>query len=153
MSVDDYKQQSTLVYNRMVESIRFCATAQSEYGKWLVNTLWLMHSGALVGLLFRSPGGRPEYLGSLWWFVIGIALAFGAGFAAWWNFTFATDLYSKWAKVSMLTNPADQPTEDPVQSLKIKITMWIAVVAGVLSLCCLLGGAAAVYCNWPSSPK
>jgi hypothetical protein len=148
MSAEDYKQQASLIYDRMIESLRFCATAQADYGKWLINTLWLMHSGAIVGLLFRSGGGRPDYLGSLWWFVFGIAFAFAAGFAAWWNFTFAVQQYEKWANPGVLSDPANWPKLDLTMSLKIRLSMWVAIGFGVLSLACLIGGATFVYCNW-----
>lgn len=143
---DTYKEHAKEIYERMVEASRFSAEKQADYGKWLVNTLWLMHSGAIAGLLFKaSATSPPPFLGALWWFVSGIALAFAAGFAAWWNFTFAYKQYERWADPSMLNDASKWPKDtDP----RITATMWVAVTCGVISVFCLLAGAAAVYCSW-----
>src|SRR6266436_6113441 len=76
---------------------------QSDYGKWLVSTLFLMHGSAIAGLIFKTGGtAAPPYLFATFWFVAGIVFALGAGFAAWWNFTFAMQIYAAWAQPQML---------------------------------------------------
>lgn len=146
--MDDYAKHSEAVYKDLKEGERLAKASQVEYGKWLVNTLWLMHSGSIVGLLFRTPigAGAPPYLGALWWFVAGIVFAFGAGFAAWWNFTFAANTYSTWADYRMLTSPEHWPKA--AQPRALQVTMWIAIACGVASVACLLGGAGTVWATW-----
>lgn len=104
MSLDPeiYNRQAEAAYQIGFELLKSARAAQIEYGRWLVNTLWLMHSGAIVGLVFKAHGGEhpPSYSGALFWFVAGIVSAFIAAFAAWWNFTFAAVLFHSWADVT-----------------------------------------------------
>ena len=145
---DPYRRSAEVVFHDLKEGQRVARTAQAEYGKWLINTLWLMHSGSIVGLLFKAHAGQspPPYFSALWWFVAGIVLAFGAGFSAWWNFTFAAAQYEKWADHRMLNDQKYWPKE--TGSSRSSITLWIAVAFGVLSVGCLLGGAWAVSSSW-----
>jgi hypothetical protein len=146
-----YREQAKLFYNQAVDRAKLSATIQADYGKWLVNTLWLMHSGAIVGLLFRATTtGRPPYFSELWWFIFGVAFAFGAGFASWWNFTFAVNQYDQWASPAILTDRTKWPITAAFK-WKIRVTMWVAIVCGLLSMGCLILGALAVYRAWPVS--
>ena len=144
---DKYKRAAELVYEHNTEMHEFCIERQAEYGKWLTSSLFIMHGAAISGLLFKAPHGAPPvYLFAVWWFVIGLVLALASGFSAWWNFTFLADQYNRWADHRMLTDRARWP--EPVPSRAIDATLWIAVVTGVLSVGCLLGGAASVACSW-----
>ncbi len=106
-----------------------------------------LHGAAIGGLLFKSSGAAPPpYLHALWWFVAGIVLALIAGFSAWWNFTFAAEHYNRWADVRMLSDRSYWPKPD--HGCAVEVTKWIAIVAGVLSVSCIVGGAAQVACSW-----
>lgn len=147
-SESSYERQAEVVFNDLKETQRSARASQIEYGKWLVNTLWLMHSGSIVGLLFKAHvgGTPPPYLGAIWWFVAGIVFAFGAGFSAWWNFTFSTLYFHKLADYRMLSAREFWPK--PERSRHMLATMWVAIACGVLSLVCLLGGTWAVWHSW-----
>jgi hypothetical protein len=149
MSEDaDYRKTAELMYARMINAGQRAYAMQAEYGKWLINTLWLMHSGAIVGLLFKATAGNvpPPYLSSVWWFIFGIVFAFGAGFAAWWNFTFAAVQCEKWANFRMFTDREHWPS-GPIDR-KLMVTLWVSVGCGFASIICLIGGAASVWCTW-----
>lgn len=145
---DVYSKQAEAAYQLSFELLKSARSAQIEYGRWLVNTLWLMHSGAIVGLLFKAHAGEhpPPYSGALFWFVAGIVSAFVAAFAAWWNFTFAAVLFQTWTDVRMLSDSNYWP--QPAKGKAMKATMWIAIAGGVGSLFCLVVGSVAVWRSW-----
>jgi preprotein translocase subunit SecE len=62
------------------------------------------------------------------------------------NFTFAARQYHQWADFRMLTDKTYWPQS--TQNGAVEATLWIAVVTGILSVVCLLGGAVAVLCTW-----
>ncbi len=143
-----YKKQAETAYQQNFELLKSARSAQIEYGRWLINTLWLMHSGAIVGLLFKAHSGEhpPAYASALFWFVVGIVAAFAAGFAAWWNFTFAAVLFQSWADVRMLNDPKYWPVQKSGKGMIV--TMWIAILGGLASVGCLVVGSIAVWRSW-----
>lgn len=143
---DDYKKQAEVAYQSYFELMKSARSAQVEYGRWLINTLWLMHSGAIVGLLAHAGQHPPTYSGALFWFVAGIVWAFVAAFAAWWNFTFAAVLFQSWADVRMLHNARHWPSKKPGTGMLV--TMWIALGGGIASIGCLVAGSIAVWRSW-----
>lgn len=144
---DAYRRAAEIVFVQFQKLNESSLKMQGEYGKWLVSSLLFLHGAAIGGLLFKWSGGSaPPYLYALWWFVFGIVFALATGFSAWGNFTFAADLYNRWADVRMLTNRDHWP--QPSTSCAIKATMWIAILTGVLSTICIVGGAAHVACTW-----
>lgn len=48
-----YKRQAEAAYQLGSELLKSARAAQIEYGRWLVNTLWLMPPGTLVGFPSR----------------------------------------------------------------------------------------------------
>jgi len=145
---ETYKKQAETAYQLNFELLKSARSAQIEYGRWLINTLWLMHSGAIVGLLFKAHTGEhpPAYSAALFWFVVGIVAAFASAFAAWWNFTFAAVLFQSWADVRMLHDPKYWHVQKPGKGMFV--TMWIAMIGGLASLGCLLVGSIAVWRSW-----
>lgn len=140
---ENYRRQEA-VFDRFRDLEKAFISTQAEYGKWLINTLWLLHSGSIVGLLFKHAGANPPpYLNALWWFVIGIILAFGSGFATWLNFTVAANVFGR-----VLSDPERVLKVDTRDSCRIKLTLWLAVASGILSVACLVIGALAVWCTW-----
>lgn len=59
-----YKRQAEAAYQLSSELLKSARAAQIEYGRWLVNTLWLMPPGTLVGLPFKAHAGEHPIL--LW---------------------------------------------------------------------------------------
>lgn len=144
---DNYRRSAEVVYDHNTKMHEFCIKMQADYGKWLISSLLFLHGAAIGGLLFKAVDKNPPpYLFAVWWFVIGTILALAAGFSAWWNFTFLAERYNKWADYRMLTDRAYWPESHSTHG--IDATLWIAVVTGVLSVACLLGGALSVACTW-----
>lgn len=142
------KKHAEAAYQLHVELMKSARSAQIEYGRWLINTLWLMHSGAIVGLLFKAHAGDhpPPYSGALFWFVAGIVSAFAAAFAAWWNFTFAAALFQRWTNIGMPHDPQYQSAE--MLGPRFQVTMWVAIVGGIMSLVFLVVGSVAIWLSW-----
>jgi hypothetical protein len=80
--------------------------------------------------------------------VAGIVLAFLAAFAAWWNFTLAANIFGKWADVKMLIDRNFWPQPDAVLARRMTATLYIAIVSGIASVSCLLGGSIAIWRTW-----
>jgi hypothetical protein len=142
-----YLRAAELVYARMERLYEIDLKMQGDYGKWLISSLLFLHSAAIGGLLFKASGvTAPPYLYALWWFVGGIIFALGAGFSAWWNYTFSMEVYAEAADVRMLTDQARWPKWEKIK--RIETTMRIAIGAGFISLFCLVCGAANVCYLW-----
>lgn len=66
-----YKRQAEAAYQLSSELLKSARAAQIEYGRGLVNTLWLMPPGTLVGLPFKAHAGEHphptlEHCSGLW---------------------------------------------------------------------------------------
>jgi hypothetical protein len=145
---EDYRLIAAAAFRQLDDMRSKSFTMQGDYGKWLISSLFLMHGSAIAGLVFKSGGcSAPPFLSAVAWFVAGIVFALGAGFAAWWNFTFAMKQYDEWATPNMLINRDHWP-KPATSKFLIDTTLWIAVVCGVLSVVCLIGGAVHVLCVW-----
>ena len=144
----NYRRVAELEFHRLLELHEFSLKMMGDYGRWLISSLLFLHGAAIGGLLFKSGfNGAPPYLNSLWWFVAGIVLAMGAGFAAWLNFSKAAEIYHRWADHRMLTNRAFWPTDNSGSKV-VSWTKRIAILCGIVSVGCLVGGAASVVASW-----
>jgi hypothetical protein len=126
------------------ESAKLARTAQVDYGRWIVNTLWLMHSGAIAGLLTKWDGHSPvPYPTAITFFVAGIVLAFLTASFAWLNFTVSEAWFKSW------TYAGDKWSFKPVDkhSRWLKWTTFTCVVAVGCSIACLIGGAVCILCG------
>ena len=75
-----YRQSAEVVYRELKEYAEFARKLQSEYGKWLITTLYLVHAGAIAGLLFKhSAVAALPYLAALWLFVAGLVFCADGG--------------------------------------------------------------------------
>jgi len=127
------------------ESANSARVAQIEYGRWIVNTLWLMHSGAIAGILSKWDGkGIPPQSSALLFFVTGIILAFVTASIAWLNFTVADDWFRRWTYAG--ADWSDQKVEK--HQVWLRRTMYGAIVAVVGSVLCLVLGALSVLRPW-----
>jgi len=142
---EEYLRQATAVFESMKARERHALTIQAEYGKWLINTLYLLHGGTVVGLLSKAPlrGPSPLYMDSLLWFGAGIIAALFAAFATWWNWTFAIQVYSTMANPKMLVSQDHWPALPNTK--KITASMWVAIVFGSVSVGFWIWGAWSVW--------
>lgn len=123
------------------DSAKLAWAAQVDYGRWIVNTLWLMHSGAIAGLLYKWSGqGDLPHKWAIGFLVAGILFAFGTAGAAWLNFTVAEDWFRRWTYARELW----PVTEIEEHSVWLKRTKCVAIGCVGLSLLCLLAGAAII---------
>lgn len=121
-------------------SLDFGRKTQAEHSKWLINTLYLLHSGSIAGILTRAPPDKlSQFAVSLWWFVAGVALAFFAGLATWINYHWFNRTYSDLIK--MIRQRHWRPNELPKSARFVAATQWAALCVGLLSFGCLLIGA------------
>ena len=122
-------------------SLDFGRKTQAEHSKWLINTLYLLHSGAIAGILSRMPIERiPQFVSSLKWFVIGLALAFLAGLATWSNYDWFIRTYLELIK--RIRSGQWKPDDDlPKIAKLVGLTAWIALTVGLASFACLVIGA------------
>ena len=117
---------------------------QMEYGRWLVSTLVLLHSGALAGLLFKAEALRPDYLVLFWIFLAGILFALSSGFATWLNATWGWEQYDKWGR-QVLMRP-DSSLEDADRRMQASTSF--ATVFGLMSAVLLPIGAGVFWYLW-----
>lgn len=147
---DDYKKVAEARYSLNIELLKSARAAQIEYGRWLTNTLWLMHSGAIVGLFSKigTADHPPAYWSSVFWFVAGIVFAFMSAFSSWWNFTYSAKILENWADPKMLVDRGTWPQMAPALFKRVTITLYVAIGGGVASVGCLLGGSLTIWCLW-----
>jgi hypothetical protein len=112
--------------------------AQIEYGRWIVNTLWLMNSGAIAGLLIHWDGkGTVPHKVSIALFTVGIVFGFAAAAAAWLNFTISDDLFRRWGYAG-----ASWASVDVEKNWKwMRRTMYAAIASVLISIGCMVAGA------------
>ncbi len=144
---DAYRRIAEAMMKKMMDARAQSFTAQIDYGKWLISSLLLIHGSAIGGLAFKASGpAPPPYLFAMIWFVAGIVLALGAGFAAWWNFSIGMQHYDKWANPNMLVNPTSWPAAPAFGGMEA--TRWASIACGLLSVACLVAGAVHILRVW-----
>ncbi len=118
--------------------------AQINYGRWIVNTLWLMHSGSIAGLLSKWDGTNPiPHKAAVACFVAGIVFAFATASIAWFNFTIADDIFRRFTYAGEKWSSTDVSQ----QWDWVKYTMYAAIVCVFLSIVCLIAGASFIIAS------
>lgn len=116
---------------------------QAEHSKWLINTLYLLHSGAIAGILARAPvNAVSTYSCAIGWFAVGLALAFFAGLATWFNYRCMIVSCSKILgdiRTGAFTGDITKYARWP------KRTEIVALVLGLTSFACLIVGTWIAY--------
>lgn len=144
-----YRRSAEVVYRELQDYAEFARRLQSEYGKWLITTLWLVHAGAIAGLIFKnSSPNAPPYLPAIWAFVAGLVLALATGFCAWINFSLIEASLRKMADHRMLRWRKYWPSPTVPYKCAINGSLTLAVVFGILSVACVPIGAVLVACLW-----
>jgi hypothetical protein len=121
-------------------SLDFGRKAQSEHSKWLINTLYLLHSGSIAGLLYRVPANElGKFACSISWFIAGVAFAFLAGLGTWANYHWFNRAYSD--LIQSIRRNEWQPGKRPRSANLVALTQWVALAIGFVSFGCLILGA------------
>lgn len=142
----DRKESAEFVYNSLKEMQRATFDVAAQWGRWLLASLLLIHGGALFGLftflsdLASKPDALSQYQLTVWWFVSGLILTLTAGTMAWLNWSMHSENYGHIANPVMLWDP-EVWTREPQYVRGLWWTHWIALVCGVASALCIIGGA------------
>ncbi len=146
-----------IVYKDYKEMQRVTFDVASHLGKWLLASLLLIHGGALFGLFtFLSElADKPEVLAryelTVRWFVAGLMLTLFAGLCTWLNWSMHSENYDAWANKEMLWDP-DRWVGQSVHTWGVTASYWSALILGVLSSLCIVGGAySTLNGNWVQS--
>lgn len=146
-----------IVYKDYKEMQRVTFDLAGQYGRWLLASLLLIHGGALFGLftflseLADKPDALARYQLTVWWFVSGLMLTLFAGLFTWLNWSMNSNNYEAWANKAMLWDP-EKWTGDNVHTWGVNFCYWAALVLGVLSSFCIIGGAySTLNGNWVQS--
>ncbi|WP_413709837.1 hypothetical protein [Rhizobium sp. Rhizsp82] len=135
-----------VVYKDYKEMQRATFDVAAQWGRWLLASLLLVHGGALFGLftflsdLAGKPDALAQYQWTVWWFVAGIILTLASGMAAWLNWSMHSENYDSWANKAMLWDP-EQWVGESRYIRALDVTNWAAIILGVLSALCIVGGA------------
>jgi hypothetical protein len=149
-ALEVYRRQAYEFYNAMRASHDASARLTAEYGKFLIVSLFTIHTGAIVGLLalVGNSGGSlsiviKTVLGPLWFFVIGLSLCMLCAFTTWKNWYYLECQYNELASPKYLNDPNQFPWDQKTSfSCKIEIAYWLSILLGFLSFFCMIGGAA-----------
>lgn len=142
----DRAEAAEIVYKDYKDMQRATFDVASQWGRWLLASLLLIHGGALFGLFtfLSSLAGKPaalvQYQWTVWWFVTGIILTLASGLSAWINWTMHSDNYEGWANKPMLWDP-DEWVGDSRHTWGLDLTNWASIVLGVFAALCIIGGA------------
>ncbi|MCZ7451308.1 hypothetical protein O8B93_27485 [Agrobacterium rhizogenes] len=143
-----------IVYKDYKEMQRATFELAGQYGRWLLASLLLIHGGALFGLftflseLADKPDALARYQWTVWWFVSGLMLTLFAGLFTWLNWSMNSNNYEAWANKAMLWD-SDEWVGQNVHTWGINFSYWAALVLGVLSSLCIVGGAySTLNGNW-----
>lgn len=133
---DDYRVGAAELYRLNVERLKIVQVIQADYGKWLIATLALIHTGALYAIATGELGkGIPgAYLPSL----AGVILTLISGLFTWANFTLGIRLYENWTNPAMLSNVAYWPVSKGPLRFWIPATMAGALVTGIGAGACII---------------
>ncbi|MDX8480451.1 hypothetical protein RFN28_18565 [Mesorhizobium sp. VK24D] len=139
------------VYNDLKESQRATFQVAAEWGRWLIGSLVLVHSGALFGMFSllnnataaQATNALQSFKIPVWCFVFGLLLALVSGLCAWVNWSMHSFNYMAQARYDMLWDPAKW-VGDRKYVRGLDVTNIVSIVAGVLSALCIALGAATI---------
>ncbi|PZV35989.1 hypothetical protein [Mesorhizobium kowhaii] len=140
---------AAVVYRDLKDSQRATFQVAAEWGRWLIASLVLVHSGALFGMfsLLNNAATQPTTLQAfkapVWCFVVGLLLAFASGFFAWINWSMHSFNYASQARYDMLWD-SEKWVDPPHYARGLDITNWGSIVSGLLSALCIAVGAALI---------
>jgi hypothetical protein len=137
---ESYRLAAVELYRLNVERLKAVTAIQADYGKWLIATLSVIHTGALYAIATAHLASNVK--GAYAPFLVGQLLVLASGLSTWTNFSLVMSLMEDWTDPFMLTDDARWPKLDGPFKFWIPATMVISIVAGVLSALCLLWGAA-----------
>ncbi len=140
------REAAEIVYKELKEMQRATFDVATDWGRWLLGSLLLIHGGALFGLFtfLSTLAGKPEalvqYQWTVWWFVAGVILTLLAGMMAWFNWSMHSDNYECMANKEMLWD-SSKWVGNPPHGFWLGATHYAAIICGLLAAGCIVGGA------------
>jgi hypothetical protein len=147
-NTDSYRRGASSVYESLLQA-RFSADRMAaEYGKWIFQSLLLLHSGAIAGAftyMSNVPSQRLQMSQAIPFFVAGIIVILLAGFFAWINWSAIADAFRQQADPWMVEDRSRYPKGSPPRTRLIKASLWVSVALGFTSGLFLIFGAAVAF--------
>lgn len=132
MDDDAYRSLADALYKQRLAEFKLFLGIQAEYGKWLIATLSLLHGAALYALASGHLEQAPRAVSLA--FLFGLILTMISGFATWINFSLNAGEAWRKANVMMLFDRSSIPPEDESKNCQIALSLYAAVITGILSL-------------------
>jgi hypothetical protein len=146
--IDGYRRGASSVYASLLHA-RFAADRMAaDYGKWIFQSLLLLHCGAIVGAfayMSSVPSQRLQISQAIPCFVAGIVVILLAGFMAWVNWSAIADAFRQQADPWMVEDRSRYPKGLPPRTRLVSASLWASVAFGFISGLFLLFGAAVAY--------
>lgn len=117
----------------LMEQRKQAASAQIEYGKWLIATISICHLGGIATIAGADKGTITDPKVAVASLAAGLMFIFASGFSAWINFSLIMDLLDSWLRPSLIANP-DHKFEKPWWHWMIATAKWISIAFGILSV-------------------
>jgi cytochrome bd-type quinol oxidase subunit 2 len=118
-------------YQTTKEILLQARSHQFEYGKWLLASMLAVHGGSLVAISQAGDVREKLYEASGPFLIYGLAASMLAGGTAWFNFTFASQAYSRWLADLRQRREPETPKR---LSVAVNWSMYLAIIFAVLSL-------------------
>lgn len=134
---EDYRLLARETFQQSEHRFAVMFGVQADYGKWLIATLSLIHSGALYALATSKVDHAQK--DAFVPFLVGLLLALTCGLLTWINYNLQASTYMRWADPRMLANDDHWPRQPAAKG--IDFTMWGGIIAGIASALCIAWGA------------
>lgn len=146
-NTESYRRSASGVFKNVLQA-RFAADRMAAaYGKWIFQSLLLLHSGSIAGTfiyLSGAPSHRLQVSAAIPFFFAGIIMILLAGFAAWAHWSAIADAFRQQADPWMIEDHSRHPKGPSPRTRLIKASMWASVSFGFMSGLFLIFGAAVV---------
>jgi hypothetical protein len=135
---EPYRLAAVELYRLNVERLKSITIVQADYGKWLIATLSVIHTGALYAIATAHLAQNVK--GAYVPFLVGQILVLFSGLSTWINFSLVMSLMEDWTDPFMLTDDARWPKLEGSLKFWIPTTMVTSLAAGVFSALCFVWG-------------
>lgn len=144
-SEEYYQKQARAYFDLSTDMRQKCFDAQMQWGRWVLNSLLLMHSGSILAITQVEGKAATLLQAAGIWFVCGIVAVLIAGTCAWINWSANFAVYNLRADPGVLVSRDRWIEEDGKYDGVIDSTLFLSIAFGALSVFCLLVGAVEAY--------
>ncbi|WP_349359009.1 hypothetical protein [Stappia sp.] len=151
MSIDEFNEAR---YNYFKDMEIAAFEASAAYGRWVTGALFLIHGGALVGILSTLEGGqinsfelKNNVKTSIYFFTFGVIFAIGCGALGWRNYMMHSQNYSQRVRKYVLDGMKDPEDFLFHSKEKVNLTYRLAIFAGSISTLLFVFGCISLTCT------